>query len=278
MRRRRHYRPSATTPPSVTRCSAQCCRPGRTSRACSPRCRSSVSLALESSTRINAFVEDYEKIRQDSDEAARALTYSAVKLFFVSCLVLAIALGAAFINFQLIALPMSELVPAGARIGGVPVSTVSALVLVLMEAALGIFLMDMLGVTELFPKLSTLPLSRRRLILGFGLAGLFFLASVESSLAILREQIVEAEAALKLSLAGEEGRLVQSAQRLEHSGDRSGSAGLHPAVGACARRGAARDAPRQRPPRHGLAGSDRAADPRHGERSQARTSPAISRA
>jgi hypothetical protein len=171
----------------------------------------SVSLALESSTRINAFVEDYEKIRQDSDEAARALTYSAVKLFFVSCLVLAIAFGAAFINFQLIALPMSELVPAGARVGGVPVSTVSALVLVLMEVALGIFLMDMLGVTDLFPKLSTMPLSRRRLILGFGLAGLFFLASVESSLAVLREQIVEAESALKLSLAGEEGRLVQSA-------------------------------------------------------------------
>jgi hypothetical protein len=173
--------------------------------------QSSVSLALESSTRINTFMEDYEKIRQGSEEAARALTYSAVKLFFVSCLVLGIAGAAAFINFQLIALPMSELVPAGARVGGVPVSTVSALVLVLMEAALGIFLMDLLGVTDLFPKLSTMPLSRRRLILGLGFVGLFFLASVESSLAILREQIVEAEAALKFSLAGEEGRLVQSA-------------------------------------------------------------------
>ena len=171
----------------------------------------SVSLALESSTRINAFVEDYEKIRQGSEEAARALTYSAVKLFFVSCLVLGIAVGAAFINFQLIALPMSELVPAGARVGGVPVSTISALVLVLMEAALGIFLMDLLGVTDLFPKLSTMPLSRRRLILGLGFVGLFFLASVESSLAVLREQIVEAESALKLSLAGDEGRLIQSA-------------------------------------------------------------------
>ncbi len=171
----------------------------------------SVALALESSSRINAFVEDYEKIRQDREEAARALTYSAAKLFFVSCLVLGIAFGAAFINFQLIALPMSELVPAGARVGGVPVSTVSALVLVLMEIALGIFVMDMLGITELFPKLSTMPLSRRRLIMWLGLGGLFFLASVESSLAVLREQIVEAEAALKLSLAGEEGRLVQSA-------------------------------------------------------------------
>jgi hypothetical protein len=108
---------------------------------------------------------------------------------------------------------MSELVPAGARVGGVPVSTVSALVLVLMEAALGIFIMDMLGITELFPKLGTIPRSRRRMILGLGLLGLFFLASVESSLAILREQIVEAESALKLSLAGEESRIVQSASQ-----------------------------------------------------------------
>jgi hypothetical protein len=173
----------------------------------------SVSLALESSTRINAFVEDYEKIRAEREESARALTYSAGKLFVVATGVLAIALGAAFINFQLIALPMSELVPAGARVGGVPVSTVSALVLVLMEAALGIFIMDMLGITELFPKLGTIPRSRRRMILGLALLGLFFLASVESSLAILREQIVEAESALKLSLAGEESRIVQSASQ-----------------------------------------------------------------
>ncbi len=171
----------------------------------------SVGLALESSSRINAFIEDYEKVRCDQEEAARALTFSAVKLFLVSGGVLAIAFGAAFINFQLIALPMSELVPAGARVGGMPVATVSAMVLVLMEAALGIFLMDMLGITELFPKLATMPRSRKRLIFWLALAGLFFLAGVESSLAVLRERIVEADAVLKLTLAGDEGRIVQSA-------------------------------------------------------------------
>jgi hypothetical protein len=81
----------------------------------------------------------------------------------------------------------------------------------LMEAAVGIFVMDMLGITELFPKLAGIPSSRRRLILGLGLAALFFLASVESSLAILREQIAEADSALKLALAGEEGRVVSEA-------------------------------------------------------------------
>jgi hypothetical protein len=173
----------------------------------------SVTHALERSASIHAFVEDYQKVREESDEASRALAFSAVKFFFVSVLVLGIALGGAFINFQLIALPMSELVPAGARVGSVPVSTVSALVLVLMEGALGIFVMDMLGITELFPKLSTIPRSKRRMILWLAFAGLFFLASVESSLAILREQIVEADAALKLALSGEGTRIVQSASQ-----------------------------------------------------------------
>ena len=177
------------------------------------RMSDSVSQALESASRINVFVEDYQKIREETEESARALTYSAMKFFFISVLVLGIALGGAFINFQLISLPMSELVPAGARVGGVPVSTVAALVLVLMEAALGIFIMDMLGITEFFPKLSAIPRSRRRLILWLGIAGLFFLAAVEGSLAVLREQIVEADAALKFSLAGEESRIIDSASR-----------------------------------------------------------------
>src|SRR5258708_37945864 len=47
-----------------------------------------------------------------------------------------------------------------------------------------------------------LPLSRRRIILFVSLGGLLLLACIESSLAILREQIVESSSALKHSLAG----------------------------------------------------------------------------
>jgi len=94
---------------------------------------------------------------------------------------------------------------------GFPVATISALVIVLMEAAVGIFVMDMLGITELFPRLTAMPVGRRRLILTLALCGLFCLAAVESSLAILREQIVAADAALKLSLAGSEGGAVLAA-------------------------------------------------------------------
>jgi hypothetical protein len=175
------------------------------------RVQDAVTKALDSTRRIHGYFDEYEKVREDQANAARAYAFSATKLFVVSIIVLCVALGGAFVNFQLIALPMSELVPAGARVGGVPVSTISALVLVLMETTLGLFLMEMLGMTDLFPKLQSIPASRRRLVLWLAFGGLFFLASVESSLAVLREQIVEADAALKLSLAGEEGRLVTQA-------------------------------------------------------------------
>ena len=175
--------------------------------------RQAVERALDSTTRIHGYVEQYERVRTREEEEARALAYSALKLFAISALVLAVAFGGAFVNFQLISLPMAELVPAGARVGGVPVAAISALVIVSMETALGIFLMDMLGVTDLFPRLRGVPRSRRKLILGLALGGLFFLAAVESSLAVLREQIVEADAALKLALAGSEAAAVTEASR-----------------------------------------------------------------
>jgi hypothetical protein len=167
-----------------------------------------VTRALDTTSRVNGYIDDYGRIRNDDRAAARALSYSATKLFAISLLVLGVALGGAFVNFQLIALPMSELVPAGARLGGVPVATVSALVIVLMEVAVGVFVMDLLGFTELFPKLAGAPAPRRRLLLTVALGGLFFLAAVESSLAVLREMIVEADAALKLSLAGDDSTIV----------------------------------------------------------------------
>src|SRR5467141_167054 len=152
--------------------------------------------------RIDGFMTSYEKVRAADKNATRALGWNATQLFVVSLLVMAVALGGAFVNFNLIALPMSELVPSGSRIAGMPVSTVAALVVVLMEIAAGVFAMEMLGITNFFPKLDLVPKSRRRIILVVAVGGLFMLACIEASLAILREQIVESTTALKASLAG----------------------------------------------------------------------------
>jgi len=161
-----------------------------------------VTAALESTKRIDGYMESYEKVREADDKAVRALGWSSTQLFVVSVLVLAVAIGGAFVNFNLIALPMSELVPSGNRIGGMPVATVAALVVVLMEVAAGVFAMEMLGITSFFPKLELLPRSRRRMILAVALGGLFLLACIEASLAVLREQIVASSNALRESLAG----------------------------------------------------------------------------
>lgn len=164
--------------------------------------RAAVSGALEATKRIDGYMTSYEKVRAGDAREVRALGWSSTQLFVVSVLVLAVAIGGAFVNFNLIALPMSELVPSGSRIGGMPVSTVAALVVVLMEVAAGVFAMEMLGITNFFPKLELLPKSRRRIILTVALGGLFMLACIEASLAVLREQIVESSNALKASLSG----------------------------------------------------------------------------
>src|SRR5712691_2127595 len=161
-----------------------------------------VSGALESTKRIDGYMVSFEKVRAADAKAIRSLGWSSTQLFVVSLLVLAVAMGGAFVNFNLIALPMSELVPSGSRIGGMPVSTVAALVVVLMEVAAGVFAMEMLGITSFFPKLDLLPASRRRIILVVSLGGLLLLACIESSLAVLREQLVDSATALKQSLAG----------------------------------------------------------------------------
>ncbi len=162
----------------------------------------SVAAALESAKQVDTYMANYEKLRKGDEKAVRAMGWQSTQLFVVSLLVLAVAIGGAFVNFNLIALPMSELVPSGSRIGGMPVSTVAALVVVLMEVAAGIFVLEMLGITSFFPKMDLLPVSRRRIILFVSLGGLFLLACIECSLAILREQIVESASALKQSLAG----------------------------------------------------------------------------
>lgn len=162
----------------------------------------SVGLALEATRRIDGYMTTYEQIRANDAKTVRALGWASTQLFVVSLLVLGVAIGGAFVNFNLIALPMSELVPSGSRIGGLPVSTVAALVVVLMEVAAGIFAMEMLGVTSFFPKLELLPAGRRRIILVVSVGGLLLLACIESSLAVLREQLVESATALKQSLAG----------------------------------------------------------------------------
>jgi len=161
-----------------------------------------VTGTIEASSRIDGYMDRYEKIREGEDAAERGLAGSTLNLFIISLLVVVVAGAGGVVNFHLISRPMSELVVSGQYVLGMPVSMIAALVIVLMEVVAGIFLMETLGITHLFPRLSGLPASRRRIIFIVALLGLFLLAAVEASLAVLREQLVESEQSLRQALAG----------------------------------------------------------------------------
>jgi len=155
------------------------------------------------SSSIDKKMGEYEEIRAKSDRAVRVLTASSLTQFFISGLVLLVAIGGAAINFNLIALPMSEMVGGGNYIGPYKTSSVAALVIIMVEAAMGLYLMEALRITGLFPVIGTMndKMRTRMLWITFGI--LLILASVEASLAFMRDQIAADIQALRQSLAAD---------------------------------------------------------------------------
>jgi hypothetical protein len=156
----------------------------------------------ERSQVIDRKMEAYEQILAKSDNAVRMLSASWMTHFLSSALVLIIAVMGGFINFHLIALPMSEMVGATSYVGPIATSDIAALVTMMTETAMGLFLMESLRITRLFPVISTMDdqLRQRMAWISFGI--LFVLACVESSLAYMRDLLAADREALTQALAG----------------------------------------------------------------------------
>jgi hypothetical protein len=156
----------------------------------------------ERAAAIDHQMEAYSQILAGSDRAERALHASSVTHFATSLFVLVIALLGGFINFHLIALPMSEMVGATARVGGMMVSDVAALVIIMTEVAMGLFLMESLRITRLFPVIHSMDDRMRRRMAWASFTILFTLACVEASLAYMRDLLAADREALTQALAG----------------------------------------------------------------------------
>ena len=159
---------------------------------------------LERSKVIDRKMDEYEDIRKGTVKAVRMLSSSSLTQFFIAGLVMLIAIGGAVINFNLIALPMSEMVGGGSYIGPFKASNVAALVIILIEATMGLFLMEALHITKLFPIIGAMDDKMRRKMIWITFSILFILASIESSLAYMRDMIAADMQALRQSLAGGE--------------------------------------------------------------------------
>ncbi len=152
--------------------------------------------------RIDRYMDNYEQIREQTDTAMRTLSSSSLTQFFISGAVLIIALGGAIINFNLIALPMSEMVGGASYIGPYKTSDIAGLVIICLEICTGIFLMESLRITRLFPIIGSMDDRMRMMLFWIALSLLAILAGVESALAFMRDRIAGDMEALRQSLAG----------------------------------------------------------------------------
>jgi len=151
---------------------------------------------------IDAHMARYEEIRAKTDKSEHTLAISAFVQLGISALVMLIAAGGAFINFKLIALPMSEMVGASDYItNSLRTSDVAALVIVLMEASMGVFLLESLRITHLFPTIASMNDQLRKRVMWAALILLLILASIESSLALMRDMLIADKAAMLHDLA-----------------------------------------------------------------------------
>jgi len=163
-----------------------------------------VDSLLSRSVTIDRHMQEYEDIVSGQDRAVSILSSSSLVYFFVSALVLLVAIGGATINFSLIARPMAEMVGGTSLIGGFRTADIAALVIIMVEISMGLFLMESLRITRLFPVIGALPDKTRVRMVWITFTILFLLATVEAGLAYMREVLLHDELATSALLRGEE--------------------------------------------------------------------------
>ena len=162
-----------------------------------------VDSLLRRSVTIDRLMQEYEDIVKGHDRAISVLSSSSLVNFFVSAFVLVIAIGGATINFSLIARPMAEMVGGTSLIGGYRTADIAALVIIMVEISMGLFLMESLRITRLFPVIGALPDKTRIRMIWITFTILFLLATVEAGLAYMREVLLHDELATSALLRGD---------------------------------------------------------------------------
>jgi hypothetical protein len=166
------------------------------------RVNKSVGSVLERALAIDRHMEEYEQIVRGEDRALSVLSSSSLVYFFVSALVLAVASAGAAINFTLIARPMAEMVGGTSFIGVFRTADIAALVIIMVEISMGLFLMESLRITRLFPVIGALSDKMRVRMIGITFIILLLMASIEAGLAYMREVLLQDELATSALLRG----------------------------------------------------------------------------
>ena len=163
----------------------------------------SVESVIGRSQTIDRHMQEYEAIVRGEDHAVAVLSSSSIVYFFISALVLAVATAGTAVNFTLIARPMAEMVGGTNFIGAFRTADIAALVVIMVEISMGLFLMESLRITRLFPVISALSdkIRVRMVIVTFLI--LLLMASIEAGLAYMREVLLLDEMATNALLRGD---------------------------------------------------------------------------
>jgi hypothetical protein len=159
-----------------------------------------VDAMMDRSKTIDRHMDDYEAIVRATDNAQRSLSSSSFTQFFIAAFVLAVAIGGAVVNFNLISRPMQEMVGGGSYLLGFKTANIAALVIILVEATMGLFLMESLRITRLFPTIGALDDKMRQRMIWVTFFILLILASIEAGLAYMRDLLSQDDAALIANL------------------------------------------------------------------------------
>src|SRR6202790_5515888 len=173
-----------------------------------------VESVIERSLAIDRHMEEYETIVRGENRAESVLSSSSIVYFFISALVLAVATAGAAINFTLIARPMAEMVGGTNFIGAFRTADIAALVIIMVEVSMGLFLMESLRITRLFPVIGALSDKMRVRMIGITLVILLLMASIEAGLAYMREVLLHDELATSALLRGDNTGAVVNNQHL----------------------------------------------------------------
>jgi hypothetical protein len=167
------------------------------------RVNKSVESVIGRSQAIDRHMQEYESIVRGEDRAVSVLSSSSIVYFFVSALVLAVATAGTAVNFTLIARPMAEMVGGTNYIGTWRTADIAALVIIMVEISMGLFLMESLRITRLFPVIGALSDKMRVRMTITTFVILLLMASIEAGLAYMREVLLLDEMATNALLRGD---------------------------------------------------------------------------
>ena len=150
---------------------------------------------------IDHHIELYQQILQGTEQAMHTLNKSAASNLILSSLLLMVAAAGGVINFQLLALPLSEVVGVHGYTMGMHSSDVATMVIVCLQIILGLFLLEAAGVTRLLPDIALLDRRKRRSVMYLMVVLLLIMAGMEALLVYTRDALVTDNESLNKLLA-----------------------------------------------------------------------------